>query len=194
MVLLFGAQYHHSGPIFKNKQKAMICRNYNKANDRCYGNLRFRVVNAEIRCDLEHLAAFRAHSDHCEYAFTNQQLRALGKPEFGMYRGKALGCAILNPPPAARSNQTRERSPVRDDYELSGKYALMRAIGLREVRRDDRKPNKLGEKEIQLLEGFGTVKECLDRMWSCLEDLLSVGLSDRPTDSAWRESALEVSR
>lgn len=184
-MLFYGAHYHRSGPIFRNNQKAMICKNYNRTPNRCYGNLRFKMVNEEICCDVRHLVAFRAHSENCEYFHTNQQLRALGKLEFGMYRGATRGCEILNiPPRVVRSNAARPSSPT-DERVLSGKEALMKAIGLMPVSRkeDDRTEHKervsrkgqngISENEVQLIEGFRSVKECLDQMMSSLEDLLS---------------------
>ena len=161
-MFFYGAQYNHSGPISKN-QKSLICRNYRNRANRCYGNLKFRVEDQQVICDVEHLAAFRAHGDHCEYSqVANPQLRALGKPEFGMYRGKALSSEIFDSPPVSK--------PV-----LNQKQILMRAIGLQEVKRpnDNRADqNQISEKKIKLLEGFRVAKECLDQMMTCLDELL----------------------
>lgn len=164
-MLFFGAQYHQSGPVYKkNKLKGMICKYYNH-QPRCYGNLRFRVVKGEVRCDLEHLACFRVHSDHCEYAHTNPLLRALGKPEFGMYRG-GVGCEILNAPPVPRPREVpRPNSPEPDESTLSAKSLMMRAIGLKEVRRRDRPNDQIGDQvsEEQDDQAKGQVNEYDDR-------------------------------
>lgn len=111
-----------------------------------------------------------------------------------MYRG-GVGCEILNAPPVARPRDVPRASSLEraaDERVLSKKMIMMRAIGLKEVRRkDDERPNgKISEKELELLESFRTVQECLDKMLSCLDDLL--GCRESANTAERRENAVAI--